>query len=122
MLEHQPAGRQPVWKLAILMRQNQRRVDAEIARLRERAQALEKDEKEFQRLQSRPLDKDFYRNLRKLEGAVPDEEPNFVWRLDFPHVFQKRKRERSWTISRSSTKPDRENWSKPKSKSAAGFD
>jgi hypothetical protein len=69
---------------------NQRRVEAEIARLRDALKQLEKDAKEFQRLQSRPLDKDFYRNLRKLEGAEPDGPHNFVWRLDFPHVLATR--------------------------------
>src|SRR6266702_3653645 len=51
---------------------------------------LEHDGKEFQRVQSKPLDKDFYRNLRKLEGAEPDGPHNFAWRLDFPHVLVSR--------------------------------
>lgn len=68
----------------------QRRVEAETARLQTALKQLEKDDKEFQRLQSRPLDKNFYRNLRKLEGAEPDGPHNFVWRLDFPHVLAER--------------------------------
>jgi hypothetical protein len=67
--------------------EKRRKVEQEIGRLRDALKQLEKDEKEFQRVQSRPLDKDFYRNLRKLEGAEPDGPHNFVWRLDFPHVL-----------------------------------
>lgn len=67
--------------------EKRRKLEQEIAHLRDALKQLEKDGKEFQRLQSRPLDKDFNRNLRKLEGAEPDGPPNFVWRLDFPHVL-----------------------------------
>src|SRR5206468_4228005 len=42
--------------------EKRRKFEKEIARLRDALKQLEKDRKEFQRLQSRPLDKDFYRN------------------------------------------------------------
>ena len=67
-----------------------RKVEQEIVRLRVALKQLEHDGKEFQRVQSKPLDKDFYRNLRKLEGAEPDGPHNFAWRLDFPHVLVSR--------------------------------
>jgi type I restriction-modification system DNA methylase subunit len=67
--------------------ERRRKFEQEIARLRDALKQLERDAKEFKRIESRPLDKDFYRNLRKLEGAEPDGPHNFVWRLDFPHVL-----------------------------------
>lgn len=66
------------------------KLEQEIVRLRDALKQLEKDEKEFKRLEARPLDKSFYRNLRKLEGAEPDGPHNFVWRLDFPHVLSEK--------------------------------
>lgn len=68
-------------------REKRERTDREIRRLEEALKQLDRDEKELNRLEARPLDKDFYRHLRELEGAQPDGPANFVWRLDFPHVL-----------------------------------
>lgn len=65
----------------------ERKITAEIVHLKEALKQLDRDEKELKRLQARPLEKDFYRHLRELEGAQPDGPHNFVWRLDFPHVL-----------------------------------
>jgi hypothetical protein len=71
---------------------NQRRVDAEIARLRDALKQLESDGRELAKLQKlKSLNlTDFYRHLRELEGSKPDGPHNFVWRLDFPHVLATR--------------------------------
>ncbi|MBI3850569.1 MAG: Eco57I restriction-modification methylase domain-containing protein [Verrucomicrobia bacterium] len=100
----------------------QRRVDAEIARLRDAHKQLEKDEKEFQRVQAKPLDKNFYRNLRKLEGAEPDGPHNFVWRLDFPHVLAEKDKGTVLDNLALVNEAGQGELVKAKSKSAAGFD
>ncbi len=71
---------------------NQRRVDAEIARLRDALKQLESDGRELAKLQKlKSLNlTDFYRHLRELEGSKPGGPHNFVWRLDFPHVLAMR--------------------------------
>jgi len=75
-------------------RQTQRRAEMEISRLKKALEKLESSEKELQRLEKRTVDgtPEFYRNLRKLEGAEPDGPHNFVWRLDFPHVLGEKKK------------------------------
>ena len=100
----------------------QRRVDAETARLRDAHKQLEKDEKEFQRVQAKPMDKNFYRNLRKLEGAEPDGPHNFVWRLDFPHVLSEKDKGTVLDNLALVNEAGQGELVKAKSKSAAGFD
>jgi type I restriction-modification system DNA methylase subunit/PAS domain-containing protein len=100
----------------------QRRVDAETVRLRDAHKQLEKDEKEFQRVQAKPMDKNFYRNLRKLEGAEPDGPHNFVWRLDFPHVLSEKDKGTVLDNLALVNEAGQGELVKAKSKSAAGFD
>jgi type I restriction-modification system DNA methylase subunit len=100
----------------------QRRVDAETARLRDAHKQLEKDEKEFKRVESKPADKNFYRNLRKLEGAEPDGPHNFVWRLDFPHVLSEKEKGTVLDNLALVNEAGQGELVKAKGKSAAGFD
>ena len=97
-------------------------MDAEILRLRDALKQLEKDAKEFQRVQAKPLDKNFYRNLRKLEGAEPDGPHNFVWRLDFPHVLSEKNKGTVLDNLALVNEAGQGELVKAKSKSAAGFD
>ncbi len=64
-----------------------RTLEAEMKALESARSQLAKDEVEFRRLKDRPLDKDFYRKLRRLEGAEMDGPLNFAWHLDFPDIL-----------------------------------
>ena len=44
-------------------------------------------QKERDRLEAAPIDRDLVQRLRKLEGASFDAPFNFAWRIDFPQVF-----------------------------------
>jgi hypothetical protein len=67
--------------------QERTKIEAEIARLQKALTQLERDEKNFGKLQQRQFDKDFYQKLRELEGSQMDGPLNFAWRIDFPHVL-----------------------------------
>jgi Eco57I restriction-modification methylase len=67
--------------------QERTKIEAETARLQKALTQLERDEKNFGKLQQRQFDKDFYQKLRKLEGSQMDGPLNFAWRIDFPHVL-----------------------------------
>jgi type I restriction-modification system DNA methylase subunit len=67
--------------------QKLRALEAEAKALETARDQLVKDEAEFRRVKDRHLDKDFYRKLRRLEGAEMDGPLNFAWHLDFPDIL-----------------------------------
>ena len=69
--------------------EKRRKLEQEIARLRDALKQLESDERNLAKLRTQDSLNltDFYRRLRDLEGSRPDGPHNFVWRLDFPHVL-----------------------------------
>ncbi|MBM2831984.1 MAG: hypothetical protein HW414_1036 [Dehalococcoidia bacterium] len=65
-----------------------RQVEQEAGRLQEALQKVAADRRALERIASRPLDSQFYPELRKLEGADFDSPFNFSWRIDFADIFQ----------------------------------
>jgi hypothetical protein len=68
-------------------RKKRQRLAQEMEQMRLALARVQADRTELERLAKRPLDKDFYPKLRKLEGADFDSPFNFAWRLDFAAIF-----------------------------------
>jgi hypothetical protein len=67
--------------------EKRRRAEAEIEQLDKALAELLTDCKELEKLAAKPMAADFYRDLRKLEGADFDSPFNFVWRIDYAEIF-----------------------------------
>ncbi|MHB8523140.1 MAG: Eco57I restriction-modification methylase domain-containing protein [Limisphaerales bacterium] len=67
--------------------EKRRRAEAEIEQLDKALAKLVADRKELEKLATKPMAADFYRELRKLEGADFDSPFNFVWRIDYAEIF-----------------------------------
>jgi hypothetical protein len=63
------------------------RNEREMKRLKEALKKVEADCHKLEQVERRPLDKRFYSELRKLEGADFNSPFNFSWQIDFPGVF-----------------------------------
>src|SRR5207247_424785 len=67
--------------------EKRRRAEAEIEQLDKALRKLVTDRKQLEKLAIKPMAADFYRDLRKLEGADFDSPFNFVWRIDYAEIF-----------------------------------
>jgi hypothetical protein len=67
--------------------EKRRRAEAEIEQLDKALAKVTSDRKVLEKLTDRPMAADFYRELRKLEGADFDSPFNFVWRIDYAEIF-----------------------------------
>lgn len=67
--------------------EKRRRAEAEIEQLDKALTKLVTDRKELEKLVGKPMSADFYRDLRKLEGADFDSPFNFVWQIDYAEIF-----------------------------------
>jgi adenine-specific DNA-methyltransferase len=67
--------------------EKRRRAEAEIEQLDKALTKLGADRKQLEKLANKPMAADFYRELRKLEGADFDSPFNFVWRIDYAEIF-----------------------------------
>jgi hypothetical protein len=67
--------------------EKRRRAEAEIEQLDKALAKVTSDRKVLEKLADRPMAADFYRELRKLEGADFDSPFNFVWRIDYAEIF-----------------------------------
>jgi hypothetical protein len=67
--------------------EKRRRAEAEIEQLDKALAKVTSDRKALEKLADQPMAADFYRELRKLEGADFDSPFNFVWRIDYAEIF-----------------------------------
>ncbi|MEW6209199.1 MAG: hypothetical protein AB1631_12585 [Acidobacteriota bacterium] len=67
------------------------RIEEEIKRTEEALKRVAADRKKLDRLASRDFDSEFFRDLRRLEGANFDSPFNFAWQIDFADVFAPKK-------------------------------
>lgn len=71
--------------------EKRRRAEAEVEQLDKALAKVTSDRKVLKKLADRPMSSDFYRELRKLEGADFDSPFNFVWRIDYAEIFTGKK-------------------------------